>query len=190
MFKGSRAQNRVLNFADSEVKECVIYFQSFQLFAVLFNILIRKEVIGNVEICSAWKVLFHVNRWSQERIKNNNTRIPIVLEFRSLSLIRLFMCCTRLSRFVRSEKIQQANMAKPLLANTRPLEMNEPFLRMDERRLRKTETLLRVASIERTESLVSRSLAFFWTIIRSKSSLTKNISPIYTRSLSRLRRLV
>ena len=53
MFKGSRAQNRVLNFADSEVKECVIYFQSFQLFAVLFNILIRKEVIGNVEICSA-----------------------------------------------------------------------------------------------------------------------------------------
>ena len=96
MFKGSRAQNRVLNFADSEVKECVIFFQSFQLFAVLFNILIRKEVIGNVEICSAWKVLFHVNRWSQERIKNNNTRIPIVLEFRSLSLIRLFMCCTRL----------------------------------------------------------------------------------------------
>ena len=166
MFKGSRAQNRVLNFADSEVKECVIFFQSFQLFAVLFNILIqkfkshRKEVIGNVEICSAWKVLFHVNRWSQERIKNNNTRIPIVLEFRSLSLIRLFMFCTRLSRFVRSEKVQQANMTKPLLANTRGPEMNEPFLRMDERRLRKRETLLRVASFERTEPLVSRSLAF------------------------------
>ena len=167
MFKGSRAQNRVLNFADSEVKECVIFFQSFQLFAVLFNILIqkfkshRKEVIGNVEICSAWKVLFHVNRWSQERIKNNNTRIPIVLEFRSLSLIRLFICCSRLSRFVRSEKVQQANMAKSLLANTRRREMNEPFLRMDERRLRKTESLLRVASIERTELLVSRALAFF-----------------------------
>ena len=32
-------------------------------------------------------------------------------------------------------------MAKPLLANTRRPEMNEPFLRMDERRLRKTETL-------------------------------------------------
>ena len=71
------------------------------------------------------------------------------------------MFCTRLSRFVRSEKVQQANMAKPLLANTRRPEMNEPFLRMDERRLRKTETLLRVASIERTEPLVSRSLAFF-----------------------------
>ena len=26
MFKGSRAQNRVLNFANSEVKECVIFF--------------------------------------------------------------------------------------------------------------------------------------------------------------------
>ena len=71
------------------------------------------------------------------------------------------MFCTRLSRFVRSEKVQQANMAKPLLANTRRPEMNEPFLRMDERRLRKTETLLRVVSIERTEPLVSRSLAFF-----------------------------
>ena len=52
-------------------------------------------------------------------------------------------------------------MAKSLLANTRRREMNEPFLRMDERRLRKTESLLRVASIERTELLVSRALAFF-----------------------------
>ena len=49
-----------------------------------------------------------------------------------------------LSRFVRSGKDQQTNMATPLLANTRLLEMNEPFLRKDERLLRKTETLLRV----------------------------------------------
>ena len=190
MFKGSRAQNRVLNFADSEVKEWVIFFSLFScllffLIYILYTLIHkfkshRKEVIGNVEIRRAWKVLFHVDRWWQEKIKNNNTIIPIVLEFRSVFLIRLFMFCTRLSRFVRSEKIQQANMAKPLLAYRRPPEMKQPFLRMDERRLRKTETLLRVASIERTESLVSRSLAFFWTIIRSKSSLTKNISPIYT----------
>ena len=47
-----------------------------------------------------------------------------------------------LSRFVRSGKDQQANKANPLLANTRLLEMNEPFLRMNERLLRKTGTLL------------------------------------------------
>ena len=153
------------------------FFQSFQLFAVLFNILIqkfkshRKEVIGNVEICRAWKVLFHVDRWSQETIKNNNTTIPILLEFRSLSLIRLFMFCTRLS---------QANMAKPLLANTRPPEMNEPFLRMDERRLRKTETLESSLYWANWASCLQIT-RFFWTIIRSKSGLTQNISPIYTR---------
>ena len=162
-------------------KNVWFFFSLFSCLLFLFNILIqkfkshRKEVIGNVEICSAWKVLLHVNRWSQERIKNNNTRIPIVLEFRSLSLIRLFMFCTRLSRFVRSEKVQQANMAKPLLANTRRPEMNEPFLRMDERRLRKTETL--------ESSLYGANWAsclhitrFFWTIIRSKSSLTKTLA--------------
>ena len=49
-----------------------------------------------------------------------------------------------LSRFVRSGKDQQANMANPLLANTRPLDMNEPFLRMDERLLRETDILLRL----------------------------------------------
>ena len=49
-----------------------------------------------------------------------------------------------ISRFVRSGKDQQANMANMLLANTCLLEMNEPFLRMNERLLRKRDTLLRV----------------------------------------------
>ena len=49
-----------------------------------------------------------------------------------------------LIRFVRGGKDQRANMANPLLANTRLPEMNEPFLTMGERLLRKKETLLRV----------------------------------------------
>ena len=73
-------------------------------------------------------------------------------------------------------KTNKPNMANPLLANTRLLEMNEPFLRKDGRLLRKTETLLSV-----TKPLLSETKLLLRTIIRSKSSLTKNIRAIYTR---------
>ena len=58
-----------------------------------------------------------------------------------------------LSRFLRSRKDQQASIANPSLANTRLLEVNEPFLRMDQRLLRKTETFLRV-----TKALLSETM--------------------------------
>ena len=67
-----------------------------------------------------------------------------------------------LNRFVRSGKDQQAIMANPLLASTRHLEMNEPFLRIDERLWRKTGTLLRVTKplLSETKPLLGKTKHF------------------------------
>ena len=86
-----------------------------------------------------------------------------------------------LSRFVRSGKDQQANKALPLLASRRLLEMNEPFQRMDELLLRITKTLLRITKplLSETKPLLWKTKYFGINIIRSKSSLTKNVGALF-----------
>ena len=95
-------------------------------------------------------------------LKTNEPLLRMVKETVNVGRIkpRYLYFALDLSRFVRSGKEQQANMANPLLAC--PLEMNEPFLRMDERLLRKPETILRVTKplLSKTNPLLRKTKHF------------------------------
>ena len=96
-------------------------------------------------------------------LKTNEPRLRLRMDKETVNVGRIkphyIYFALGLSRFLRSGKDQQANMANRLLANTRLLEMNEPFLRKDERLLRKTEILWRVtkALLSETKPLLRKT---------------------------------